>query len=364
MDAVTVETRLVIEYREKARDVSKRSQWIPPHSNVTEIDGIQYVTVGYSGDRGFARFCGGDSSLSNPLKFHTWLHDAETLRNDAAKIVLDKVAEEKLLGHVHGQPIKNKRKLAEFLPEALKVKFPAMKFEDTGVGPCEFNVKFEFDSNVSLAFESTELAIGYVRVAMLASQKIAQTRARIKHEARLSTRTGVKGVWGAGKGRIKMNVRGADGKKIVKTQKCPDLEEEDDVPGLTVLCKTMKQHPQHASVTVETDGDMEVEEAEEVEESDDDTETRAIASAELEEAKEREKEEGRSNPLRPMVQNRKTMRRPTTKGRAHQLGHQGRHRAWPQLGRKCSEHTAKQIAIYCATAGATARIPMPLCIHQ
>ena len=149
MDAVTVETRLVIEYREKARDVSKRSQWIPPHSNVTEIDGIQYVTVGYSGDRGFARFCGGDSSLLNPLKFHTWQHDAKKLRNDAVAIVLDKVAEEKLLGHVHGKPIKNKRKLAEFAPEALTVKFPDMKIEDTEVGPCEFNVKLEYDPKVS-----------------------------------------------------------------------------------------------------------------------------------------------------------------------------------------------------------------------
>jgi hypothetical protein len=85
--------------------------------------------------------------------------------------VLDKVAEEKLLGHVAGRPIKNKRKFAEFLPEAVKVRFPAMRFEDTEVGPCEFNVKFEYEPNASFTFECTALAVGYVRVAMLASKK-------------------------------------------------------------------------------------------------------------------------------------------------------------------------------------------------
>ena len=98
----------MIEYRDKASDVSKRSQWTPPHSSLTEIDGNQYVTVGYSDDRGFARFCGGDISLSNPLKFHTWLHDAKRLRNDAVAIVLDTVAEDKLkveAGWVHDAPV-------------------------------------------------------------------------------------------------------------------------------------------------------------------------------------------------------------------------------------------------------------------
>jgi hypothetical protein len=46
-----------------------------------------------------------------------------------------------------------------------------MKFEDTEVGPCEFNVKFEYEPNASFTFECTELAVGYVRVAMLASKK-------------------------------------------------------------------------------------------------------------------------------------------------------------------------------------------------
>jgi hypothetical protein len=262
MDAVTVQTRLVVEYRDTTSDASKASQWCPPLSNVTEIDGNQYVTVGYSGDRGFARFCGGDVKLSNPLKFHTWLEDAIKSRNDAVAIVLDKVAEEKLLGYVKGQTIRNKRKhFAEFVPEVVKVTFPAVKFEGTEVGPCEFNVKFEFEPNVSFAFECTELAVGYVRVAMLASKGASTERARLKHDARLSTRTGVSGVWGAGKGRIKTNVQGADGKKSVKTKKCPDQDDASDNQ-LAVLCKNMKERTQHAPVKVETDEEEEVEEAE------------------------------------------------------------------------------------------------------
>ena len=145
MNAATAQHRLVVEYPDTADATSKVSQWSPPLSNTTDIGGIEYVTVGYSGDRGFARYCGGDTKISNPLKFHNWLAEAIKSRNDAVAIALDKVAVEKLLGHVPGQPIKNKRKLAEFAPEVVKVNFPAVKFEGTEVGPCEFNVKVELD---------------------------------------------------------------------------------------------------------------------------------------------------------------------------------------------------------------------------
>ena len=118
MNAVTSQHRLVVEYPDTADATSKVSQWIPPLSNITDIDGIEYGTVGYNGDRGFARYCGGDTKISNPLKFHNWLAEAIKPRNGAIAIALDKVAEEKLFGHVLGQPIKNKRKLAELAPRS------------------------------------------------------------------------------------------------------------------------------------------------------------------------------------------------------------------------------------------------------
>ena len=106
MNAVTVQERLVVEYRDTTSETSKVSQWIPPLSHITEIDSIKYVTVGYSGDRGFARFCGGDVKQSNPMKGHTWLSDAIKLRNDIVATTFDKIAEQKVLNHVSGRPIK------------------------------------------------------------------------------------------------------------------------------------------------------------------------------------------------------------------------------------------------------------------
>ena len=66
--SVTVATRTVVTFGDKPSDI-----WVLPNDNVVEIDGEPFVTLGYGGDRGFARFVGGDLGASNPLaRFRGW----------------------------------------------------------------------------------------------------------------------------------------------------------------------------------------------------------------------------------------------------------------------------------------------------
>ena len=108
---MSVEQRTVIEF---GGDGKQTQHWVPPHDKVRMVDGVPYVSLGYSGDRGFARFIGGDMGASNPLKDFTWLDEALKLRNNAVINALEEIAASKIPGHVPGTAHLKRRALAEF----------------------------------------------------------------------------------------------------------------------------------------------------------------------------------------------------------------------------------------------------------
>ena len=115
---VPVATRTVVEYGHVGKSKSK---WIPPLDRIQMIGGDAFVSLSYSGDRGFAKYVGGDMKASNPLVGFSWLEEALKLRNDAVNKEFDKLATEKLPGHVSGSALtlKQRMALASELPETV-----------------------------------------------------------------------------------------------------------------------------------------------------------------------------------------------------------------------------------------------------
>jgi hypothetical protein len=74
--------------------------WIVPTDRVETVVGAYFVTLGYCGDRGFAKFCEGDLSKPNPLACYKWLESLQQLRNTATSRELDKIAAERVTTHV------------------------------------------------------------------------------------------------------------------------------------------------------------------------------------------------------------------------------------------------------------------------
>ena len=89
--SVRIEQRMVITFDKKrgGSDV-----WIVPTERVDTVVGATFVTLGYCGDRGFAKFCDGDASKPNPLSCYTWLETLQRHRNNSTSVELNKIATE------------------------------------------------------------------------------------------------------------------------------------------------------------------------------------------------------------------------------------------------------------------------------
>ena len=56
MSGIEVEQRLVISY--KLPSSQKVVNWVPPADKVSQHGGKDFISLGYTGDRGFAQFLG------------------------------------------------------------------------------------------------------------------------------------------------------------------------------------------------------------------------------------------------------------------------------------------------------------------
>ena len=234
--SVVAESRMVVEYSEG----KSTSHWVPPRNRVKMIGDDTFVALGYSGDRGFAKFVGGDMAASNPLVGFAWLEQALKRRNLAVNEELDKLAVEKVPGHQLGKPIPkaSRMQLANELPQTLELTFPPLA--DTH-GSCVFTVVTETEPTRHLAVKCTTEAMVYVRAAMAASKTDDTHRARPKHSERLAEQTGVKGVHKRGS-RVGVEWVDSDGKKCMKTAKAPLEGDADNAEELASTCKRLKHH--------------------------------------------------------------------------------------------------------------------------
>ena len=239
--SVVAASRMVVEYSEG----KSTSHWVPPRDRVKMIGDDTFVALGYSGDRGFAKFVGGDMAASNPLVGFAWLEQALKRRNRAVNEAMDKVAVEKVPGHQLWKPIPkaSRMSLASELPQTLEVTFPPLA--DTH-DPCVLTVVTETEPTRHLAVKCTTEAMVYVRAAMVASKTGDTHRARPKHSERLAEQTGVKGVHKRGS-RVGVEWVDSDGKKCMKTAKVPLEEFADNAAELALTCKRLKNHAARAA---------------------------------------------------------------------------------------------------------------------
>jgi hypothetical protein len=243
--SVTVATRTVVTFGDKPSGI-----WVLPNDNVVEIDGEPFVTLGYGGDRGFARFVGGDLGASNPLARFSWLGHAVQARNVAVDALLDKVASEKVMGHIAGQAVKNRQHFADHMPQLVSVALPQLTHDDVAIGPITAKFVCDLDRKSLVQIECTPRVLEYVKVAMQAHKQSGVVRCKPKHADRLAIRTGVKGVWSHGKDysgnpRVSTTFVDGDGKTRTKARRV------DDEGPLDETCKRLKAkvsalQPQHA----------------------------------------------------------------------------------------------------------------------
>jgi hypothetical protein len=241
---VSVSHRLVIEHKDTA---TKVAHWTPPLHNVIEVDGVTFVKVGYSGDRGFARFCGGENSDSNPLRNFEWLSVALKLRTVAVNAELDRIAIDKLVGHVPGTAVKQRPALAVHASPWVEISVPAVAHGDTQLDARKMRVLFELDAKALLGFEATAANCAYVRAAMAASKTVLAGRARPAHADRLSKQTGVKGVFvqrfktGNRSDRVRCMSEDADGRTFTHSKVFAAIDDGDEHMAKRI-CMNLKQH--------------------------------------------------------------------------------------------------------------------------
>ena len=167
MAVVSVSERVVVEYTQG----SKPSRfWIP--TKVKHIGNEAFVTVGYSGDRGFARFCGGDVTSSNPLRSFTWLTSATKLRNKLVDAAIDNVARAKVLGHIAGAKIPSRIRsvIAADIPATQTVEFPPLRVDDKDVPGVAMTVALDIDGHAPFCFAISTDVARYIQIAMAQSK--------------------------------------------------------------------------------------------------------------------------------------------------------------------------------------------------
>ena len=115
--------------------------------------------------------------------------------------LLDKIATEKDITHTPGKKLKNRQAFAEFLPNTVEVRFPAVAYGGEEVGPLSIRMTADLDWRAGVKVEVKPEVFAYVRAAMIASKTAtsgvakAAPRARPSHADRFTTTTGIKGVF-------------------------------------------------------------------------------------------------------------------------------------------------------------------------
>ena len=106
------------------------------------------------------------------LRNFTWLDGTVKLRNKAVAAEIDRLAIEKLVGHVPGAPVKQRHALAADAAPWVEISLPAVAQLDAR----QMRVLFELDSKAMFGFEATSANCAYVRAAMAASKTATAAR--------------------------------------------------------------------------------------------------------------------------------------------------------------------------------------------
>ena len=220
MSTISFGERMVVEWRDSPD--AQLMHWIVPHDRCGPIGDDAFLTLSYSGDRGFARFCGADMKKSNPLTNYGWLEEIRESRDQAVQRLLDEVATKNLIGHKSGAQIKVRRGLGTFMPDTCTIQVPEVRVGDEVAAACELCVAIDVDPKKALRVKLSVTSLAYVKLAMRASVGADPKRSRPQHAARLSATTGVTGVHKMGRGRdgrsrVGVSFRDDDGKKCFKT---------------------------------------------------------------------------------------------------------------------------------------------------
>ena len=243
---VNVSHCLVIEHKDTA---TKVAHWTPsPLHNVIEIDGVTFVKVGYSGDKGLRSILRWwQLRLEPPIRNFEWLSVALKLRTEAVNAELDRIAIDKLVGHVPGTAVKQRPALAVHASPWVEISVPAVAHGDTQLDAQKMRVLFELDAKSLLGFEATAANCAYVRAAMVASKTVLVGRARPAHADRLSKHTGVKGVFvqrfktGNRIDRVRCMSEDADGRTFIHSKVFAAIDDGDEHMAKRI-CKNLKQH--------------------------------------------------------------------------------------------------------------------------
>ena len=208
----------------------------------------QLVILAIGGSPGSA---GGDVASSNPLRSFTWLTGATKLRNKLVDAAIDNVARAKVLGHIAGVkiPTRIRSVIAADIPAAQTVEFPPLRADGKDVPGVAMTVALDIDGHAPFCFAISTDVARYIQIAMAQSTTDKVERAKPKHEDRLGTKTGVKGVW---KHRGRLLCRYTDPQLGVKHQcskKIPVGDDDGTVAAavskrLKTMCSDMATTPQ------------------------------------------------------------------------------------------------------------------------
>lgn len=228
--AFVVAERLVVTFTDKAGV----HDWVLDKEDVIKVGGKTFLGLRHS-DRGFAKFVGAASNQSNPLKPYVWLDELRALRNSAVNTLLEAAATERDPTHVSGKKTV-RSKYESNLPRTIKVKLPIVELNDTTVGPLEVTMKCAVNPLNVIVLEASVENLAYVRAAMQASKVEGDEapRKRPRHTDRLSTTTGVHGVFRKGRDRIFTKYK-SEGKEKSMTMKRPDSADDAGT-----ICRQLK----------------------------------------------------------------------------------------------------------------------------
>ena len=236
MSIVSCVHRLVVEYKESGPQ-GQMNRWVPPLASISMHDGQECLTIGYSGDRGFARLCGGDCKTSNPLRQFAWITEAIKRRDEAVKQAYDKVAMVKCVGHISGTHITGRIRRSLEIPELTLVDFEEFEHDGRTVPATTLRVVPDAPGQ-SFRFAWTPDSLSYVMSAMRASKSGVTQRPRPAHDERLSAKTGVKGVWKHSENKVRSSYTDDDGVTRCKVAK---LHNEECASGnAKAVCKLLQ----------------------------------------------------------------------------------------------------------------------------
>ena len=143
----------------------KKAAWVP--DEVLTIDGSLYLGLSYQ-DRGLARYCGIDCSVSHPLSSFRFIDDLRGLRN--TKVSEAKATRDAKMYAEAGEPVDDD------VIAFVNLKLPAISYGEEKADETELKVISEPKPNKIVFFELTAKNLDYIRLAMLSSRDLRKRK--------------------------------------------------------------------------------------------------------------------------------------------------------------------------------------------